>query len=468
MANFLTQQAKPRASTIISLIALLVFMPLLLLGVYETTVLITRARGVPAKIIIRTKAIQEPINTEFYHAFAQGGEEAGDMLGPILPQLKALKPRVIRLDHIYDHYDVVHKSGDNISYNFAELDKAVNTIVAAGARPVLALSYMPPSISRDGSLISPPSNWNDWAQVVQRTVEHYSGKNEKNLNGVYYEVWNEPDLAQFGSWKYGGSDKNYMTLYQYSSIGARNANNVNQFYLGGPSTTGLYKSWILALVRSGNRVDFVSWHTYQADPTRYAQDQRNLVSWLLPYPRFILIPKLITEFGFTGDKSTGYGTTYASAHAAAVVRQLIVGGPTYAFSFQPKDGPGQESGNGWGLITHETNGKKQKPRYFIYNFLDEMAGNRLEVSGEGSWVTSFATFRDGTIRVLLVNFDPRGSHVENVPVTFDELDPGTYIYREHFLFGRDVKLNETVTSNTLTKQVYMAAQSVGILELKKQ
>lgn len=442
-------------------------MPLLILGTQEIATLITRASGTPANIIINTKLVQEPLNLDFYHAFAQGGETSGNMLKPVTGEIRNLKPKVIRIDHIYDLYNVVGKSGDQLTFNWTDLDDTVDTILATGAKPVLALSYMPPAIARDGNLTNPPNNWDDWSLVVQRTIEHYSGKGGKNISGVYYEVWNEPDLAQFGGWKYGG-DKSYITLYLYASTGARRAAGVNTFYLGGPATTGLYKSWILALVGSGARIDFLSWHTYQADPAKYAKDQEDIISWLLPYPNYTLLPKLITEFGFTGNKSTGYGSTYAAAHTAAVIRQLVSGGPTYAFSFQPVDGPKQQSGDGWGLITNEDNGGKPKPRYYIYSFVDSMAGSRVSLSGEGTWVTGFATTKDNVLRVMLVNFDVNGSHSEVVPVTFGNLDPGTYKYRQHFFLGQDVTLTETVTGNTLQKKILMSASSVVILELTKQ
>lgn len=467
MSNFLTEPTKPRITQIVSIVALLIFMPLLILGTQEIATLITRASGTPANIIINTKLVQEPLNLDFYHAFAQGGETSGNMLKPVTGEIRSLNPKVIRIDHIYDLYNVVGKNGDQLTFNWTNLDDTVDTILAMGAKPVLALSYMPPAIARDGNLTNPPNNWDDWALVVQRTIEHYSGKGGKNISGIYYEVWNEPDLAQFGGWKYGG-DKNYITLYQYASAGARRATGVNTFYLGGPATTGLYKSWILALVNSGVRIDFLSWHTYQADPAKYAKDQEDIISWLLPYPNYTLLPKLITEFGFTGNKSTGYGTTYAAAHTAAVIRQLVSGGPTYAFSFQPIDGPKQQAGDGWGLITNEDNGKKPKPRYYIYSFVDSMAGSRVSLSGEGTWVTGFASTKNNVLRVMLVNFDTNGSHSEVVPVTFGNLDPGTYKYRQHFFLGQDVTLTDTVTGNTLQKKILMSASSVVILELTKQ
>lgn len=463
---FLTQRTKPKLVSLISVLALLLFLPLMLLAVQNIAVLITRATGTPAAIVVDTTSVLEPINTDFYHAFAQGGEEPKDMLAPVVSDIRALKPKVIRLDHLYDLYNVVGRSGSGLTFDWTRLDGAVDSILATGAKPILALSYMPSVIAKDGSIINPPNDWSEWATVVQNTIEHYSGRSGKNLNGVYYEVWNEPDLAQFGGWKYYGS-KNYLTLYHWASVGANNAKGVNTFYLGGPSTTGLYKEWIIALVKSGNRLNFLSWHTYQADPKYYDRDQRNVISWLLPYPNYTLLPLLITEFGFTGSKSTLYGSQYAAAHAAAVIRQLIVGGPTYLISFQPIDGPGQQDGSGWGLITHTDNGLKKKPRYYVYNFIDAMAGNRLTLSGEGTWVTGFASVRDNVVRTLLVNFDPRGSHTENVPVTWKNLEPGSYSLRMRYLFGTDTRITQEASGSAITRQIPMTAQNVVILELTK-
>ncbi len=467
MANIFVRQTSFKATQIVSLVALLVFMPLLILGTREVVTVITRASGKPANISVNAQLKLEQLDLSFYHAFSQGGEESTDMIAPVVDDIRALNPKIIRLDHLYDHHDVVGRDGSGLTFNWSKLDAAVDTILATGAKPLLALSYMPSVIAKDGIIINPPNNWDEWSLVVQRTIEHYSGRNGKNLSGVYYEVWNEPDLAQFGSWKYSG-EKSYVTLYRYAAAGAGRAQNVNTFYLGGPSTTGLYKNWILALIGSGNRIDFLSWHTYQRDPARYAKDQEDLISWLLPYPKFTLIPTLITEFGITGDKSTQYGTAYAAAHAAAVIRQFISGGPTYAFSFQPKDGPNQEDGSGWGLITHENNGKRKKPRYFVYPFIDSMAGQRVSLSGEGTWVTGFASTRDNVLRVLLVNFDTRGTRSEKVPVSIDGLTPGTYTYRQRFFQGTDVTLTEQVTETSLKKEIFMPASSIVILEITRK
>ncbi len=466
MATFLERDTSPRATSLVSTLALLAFLPLFVVALYQIYSVL-RAFGTPANIIVDTKNVLEPVNTDFLRAFAQGGEEATDMIGPVIPEVRALRPKIIRLDHIYDSYQVVSRNGGSLSFDWSRLDKAVDSITSTGAKPLLALSYMPSVIAKDGSIINPPNNWDEWSFVVQQTIEHFSGRTNRNISNMYYEVWNEADLPQFGSWKLSG-DKNYLTLYRYAAIGSQNAKNVTSFSFGGPGTSGLYKNWIIALVSTGARLDFFSWHSYLLDPKQFDTDERNLIEWLLPYPRYTLLPKFVTEFGFTGGKDARYGTMFAAAHMAAVTRQIISGGPTYLFTFQLKDGPNQEVNNGWGILAHESKGKKPKPRYYVPGFLQDMNGNRLLLTGEGTWVTGFAAIKDQTIRLMLVNFNMEGSKSENVPILFTNLDPGSYTYREKILLGRNVVFKETVTENTLKKELYMPANSVAVLELTKQ
>lgn len=465
-----------RLKSLVSTIAILFFLPFLLYAVYQAAALISRAAGKPADITVDASVTIGTVDTDFYHAFAQGGEEATDMLAGILPTVRALKPKIIRLDHIYDNYNVVSVSNGQLSFDFSRLDRAVDSIRSTGAVPLLALSYMPPAISRDGSVIGVPRSWNDWSQVVRRTIEHYSGKREKNLTGVYYEVWNEPDLAQFGSWKLSG-EKNYLTLYRYAAQGAQSARNTNPFQFGGPATTGLYQNWIMALVGSGYRMDFLSWHSYLEDAGKFRTDQQNIFKWLQKYPQYVMIPKLVTEFGFSGNKDARYGSAYGAVYTALAIRQLMDAHPDYVFTFQLKDGPHETGNSGWGLISHETNGQIKKPRYYIYGFMDSMAGSRLLLKGEGTWVTSFASRSGPTVRVMLINFDKSGYRLENVPVTVSNLTPGSYSVRKKYLYQTGCAINQPKANNqppvtqipggTFATSVCLPAQNVTLIELTK-
>lgn len=448
----------------------IVFLVVFLLSVFINMGLIhfdlrSLALFVPAKIVIDTAAVGAPITNSFYHAFAQGGEERGNMLGVIEKKIKSLKPLYIRIDHIYDYYEVVGQSNNQLTFDFSKLDATIDSIRAMGATPVLSLSYMPAEIARDRVIINPPNDWNQWALVVQKTIEHVSGKGGKNISGVYYEVWNESDHSQFGGWKPNGS-KSYLTLYQYALEGAERALNVQPFKIGGPATTGLYRSWIDALARSGLRVDFFSWHSYLGSPFQYATDQKNFISWLAAYPEMVGKETLITEFGFTGSKDKRYWGSYAAAYTAAVVRQLLDEQPTYVFTFELKDGPSDGEGAGWGILTHETGGLLPKPRYSVFPFLDTMAGNRLFLTGEGSRVTGFATKNGDVIQVLLVNFNQQGAG-ETFPVTLTNLPSGTYELKYKHFLGTEETVREQVGGTTFQKDFYLSASGILIVEFKK-
>ena len=125
---------------------------------------------------------------------AQGGEEPG-AITQVTAKIKPLQVDYIRLDHIYDFYDTVKKENGQVQFNWTGLDAEVNAILAAGAKPLLALSYLPSGFGAD--TVAAPDNWNDWFTLVKATIEHYSGS--KKIADIYYEVWNEPDLL--GSWK---------------------------------------------------------------------------------------------------------------------------------------------------------------------------------------------------------------------------------------------------------------------------
>ncbi|KUK79130.1 MAG: hypothetical protein XD95_0595, partial [Microgenomates bacterium 39_7] len=150
----------------------------------------SQASGEPANITVDTQNVLGTLNRSWRN-LAQGGESKNWRLQPISEKVKRLNPQQIRVDHIYDFYDIVHGSPGNLSFDFTQLDIIINDILEVGAKPYISLSYMPPTIS-SGDIVDAPHNWADWQLTVQRTIEHISGT--RGITDVYYEVWNEPNL----------------------------------------------------------------------------------------------------------------------------------------------------------------------------------------------------------------------------------------------------------------------------------
>lgn len=444
-------------------IALLVATALLAIAVSSRLVdfdLRSRASYKPARIEIDAATLPgRQISPDFMLSFAQGGEEKADMIGPVSGVVAGLTPKIIRIDHIYDAYEVVTPSG----YDFSRLDTAVKSIVKAGATPMLSLSYMPPGLSADGSLTGLPASWNEWSSLVRQTVERYSGKNSLNINGLYYEVWNEPDLAQFGGFKtYGG--KNYLELYRASAQGAAKAVNTNPFLFGGPATTGLYKAWIDALIMENTRIDFLSWHVYSDDPGKPAEDVARIRSWLAANEKFRNIPLIISELGFESGKDERYSGRFAAAYTAAAFRFLLDNPPHAVMSFELKDGPGEDR-SGWGMITHESKGGIRKARYYVYPFLAGIKGNLLSVTGEGTNIVALAVRNGASITIMLVNYHASFAKSETAPVSIRGLNNGSYRVQTQYLLGADNTSVHTVTDGTLRLVPLLTPYSVVRIDI---
>ena len=453
-------------------IPLLLVMVAIGIGIWQLPLIrefLGRAAGENANIFIDTQGVLGPMPRPWRN-LAQGGEGFDWRLQPLVSSVKVLHPRYIRLDHIYDFYDIVKGTPGNITFDFSKFDKVIDDILATGAKPYISLSYMPPAISA-GDIVAKPQRWEDWSLVVQKTIEHVSG--DRRISDVYYEVWNEPDL--FGGWKTYG-DKNYITLYNYAAQGAARARGVNSFKFGGPAITALYKNWFDTMannaVKNNVRMDFFSWHRYSTNLDQFRDDMFNARTWLSAYPQ--LEPTLelnITEWGHDSNNNAGYDSTYAAAHTVAgSIQMMNVVDKAFVFEIQDGADPkGQTYWGRWGMFTAPNAGAKPKPRYNALRMLDRIADQRLSLKGQGSWTKAVsAKADDGRIQVVLANYDARGSHTELVPITFQNIAPGQYMVTRQYLNGQR-QVEQVATSEAALKvNVPMSVNAVGFVELIPQ
>jgi hypothetical protein len=462
---------------LILVITLLVAIPVL----FYSFQAFSRAAAIKANIIVDANKISGPF-PDRWKALAQGGEESGvRMLQNVVSKISGLYPKYIRLDHIYDFYDVVTRdNSNNLKFNFSKLDETVCDIYHTGAKPFFSLGYMPPTMSEDGSLIGKPKNWNEWTLLVKKTVEHYSSRDTVLPCGamdnywktdIYYEVWNEPDLESFGKWYYTGS-KNYNDLYFYSVKGAGQAQNILPYKIGGPVTTALYKNWIQKFldytVSNNLRLDFISWHHYSKKTNDFTDDIIKINKWLgesTKYDRFENLPKIISEWGYDSEKNSIADTKIGAAHTVASLRNLINARLELSFLFEIKDGPTPS----WGILSYES---EEKLRYKALNMLNSLEGNQLIVDGEGTNVSAIASKNPDKIVLILTNYDESDRNYEAVPVVFKNLDGKTYTLDKKNLDGRtEATLNLIPVNGELRfekeRSVIMPPNSILELELIK-
>ena len=427
-----------------------VLMALLLPGILRLTNSLVRyvvgAEGRLSAIAVESDRVLGPMPKP-WTALAQGGDNLKAFLQGHESKVQMLGPKYLRIDHIYDLFNVVSRNDSGLVFNWTELDKLVEEIVAVGARPFFSLSYMPVAIS-SGDILSEPKDWQEWSLVVQKTIEHYSG--ELGLSDVYYEVWNEPDL--FGNWKIGGK-KDYRVLYYYAALGAARANGVKAYKLGGPATTGLYKNWLDGMFRyvmqNKLRMDFFSYHRYDLDLLKYAEDVKSIDLWVNSYPYLSHVEKIVSEMGPSSEMGGNNDNILGAAYTVATARELM-GKIKYGFGFSV-------SGN-WGVIG--------KPRYESLQFLSRLGENRLSVTGEGSWVKAIGAKNGSKYQVLLVNYDPKQTHSEVVPVSFLGLNDKLFNLTVEMIGGIKRTVEVATTEAILQTSVPMSPNSVAIVELE--
>ena len=83
--------------------------------------LYSRATAEKANIQVDTSKVIGPLNKPWRN-LAQGGEDHAWRLAPISSQVATLHPEYIRIDHIYDFYDVVNGGPSNMQFDYSRLD----------------------------------------------------------------------------------------------------------------------------------------------------------------------------------------------------------------------------------------------------------------------------------------------------------------------------------------------------------
>lgn len=422
--------------------------------------------GTKANIVVNLTN-SAPVSEVSWANLAQGGEERDGMLTNVTAQVRTLQPAYIRIDHIFDFYDVVARDGSgNLQFNWTKFDREIGAIREIGAKPFLSISYMPLAIS-SGSETDNPLNWEDFRKCVAALVGHVSGTSGLNIADVYYEVWNEPDL--FGKFSINGA-KSYLPLYRYAALGVSDTRNVNAFKFGGPATTGMYPEWMSALLNYANannlRIDFLSWHRYSKTVNVYEEDITAVKQVLVSYPKYKGVELIISESGYNSDLDPGNDGLISALHTIATYASTFQK-MDKLFTFEIKDGPGEKQYWGrWGMLTSEKFGSPvAKSRYRAIEFLNRMRGSWYPVYGVGTWVKAFATTDNGVIRLLLVNYDPAGIHSENVPINLVNLPSKNFTLRRTNFLGVSSDQPVTLSEENLSISEPMKPNTAKILEI---
>ena len=176
---------------------------------------------------------------------------------------------------------------DENSYNFAECDKVIASIVDTGMEPFfrLGISYSDPFTQHD--YLVPPADYTKWAQICEHIILHYNyGWADGYEYGIeYWEIWNEPensdDINDNHFWM--GTDEEFFRLYDtaakylkeqfpeikvggYGSCGYYALTKTNAINTGASERNKYFVTYFLNFLKYAQEhnspMDFFSWHSY--------------------------------------------------------------------------------------------------------------------------------------------------------------------------------------------------------------
>ena len=230
------------------------------------------------------------IPTDFSWQFGMGNDHAATLLRTdVAEHIKRIHAELgikyIRFHGIFDDDMLCYQAlGDNANfgglpkskqccaYNFHEVGRVYDNVLAAGLKPFVELSFMPSRLAsgskrgfphrRYWNNITMPKSLAKWQEFIRafiRFIIDRYGKEE--VESWYFEVWNEPDLGCF----FKGSQKDYFKLYKATAEAVKSVDPALK--VGGPSTSAC--RWVGDFVafckQSGSPVDFVTTHHYPGD-----------------------------------------------------------------------------------------------------------------------------------------------------------------------------------------------------------
>jgi len=181
-----------------------------------------------------------------------------------------------------DDVAVYSESNGTAVYSWTNLDKIYDSIIAAGMRPIVEISFMPKALAASATAVTnvwynnypgnscAPKDWTKWKNLIKALIAHLEDRygTEDVRNNWFFELWNEP------AWMYscGGGGTGYIYLYDSTSVAVKEQDSLIKF--GGPAESGGNSSYeIEALLKNKKtkkcKVDFISYHRYANDDSVY-------------------------------------------------------------------------------------------------------------------------------------------------------------------------------------------------------
>lgn len=379
-------------------------------------------------------------------------------------QVQALRPELWRVSHLYNKAKVSRNSTGELIFDWTELDREIDAIMALGIEPMMCLSYTPEVLSSMPSDtprgpgtgdpgLYPPSDYDVWEEVVYRTVEHYNV--ERGLNIRYWSVWNEPNNIFLNVWHIWEWTRYlpfsafiddlkksvlYLSIYESAARGAVRAD--PSIHVGGPTVlcdgdvedfTGSVGRWVQMLRWWCDwrelPLDFVSVHFYAGPPDSQApEDYGDLIRRVRQWATRAdgSVPEVIIDEWNAWSMEGGHdnATEYNAVWTLESLRAMLEAGARHSVYFANADY----------LSLLESDFRTPRPVYHAFNMFAELDGQQLIAESDAAETRVIATRKDRRLTLVIWRF---GTAHREASLVISELPPDTEAYYRSYLVDED-------------------------------
>jgi xylan 1,4-beta-xylosidase len=381
--------------------------------------------GASARVEVRFNEGMGPLRID-QMALGQGGLSAEPMWSNRIPEIRALRPKVIRL-FIQEYFDLLPA---NQQFRFEKLDRSVDTILATGAKPLMCICFKPhllfPKVDQDAV---EPVDYRAWDELVFNLAKHYL---DRGAGIRYWEVANEPDIGEDGGCPYRFTPETYVRYYQHTASAILRAD--PDARVGGPALAGSGSALLPALLSfcETNRVPlhFVSWHSYSSNPKSIRETIEHVHRLLKEHPA--LKPETFLDEWNMDLMNPNSDRRFQPCFICETIWQMKEAQLDYSCYYHIRDWHVRieefqpfMSARGAAFMTRWWNRMPQfdglfdyqdqvRPAYYAFKLLSRLAGEQLRIESDSPSVHGFAS-RDNELRcdnLLLWNFSGETTDVE--------------------------------------------------------
>jgi xylan 1,4-beta-xylosidase len=392
---------------------------LIVMSVICATGASARCAGEKATMEIRLGERLGPLEMDCM-ALGQGGLSDQPMWDSRVAEVKALRPRIIRL-FIQEYFRLLPEPG---RYHFETLDRSVDNILAAGAEPLMCICFKPrtlfPKLDQD---VVEPSDYAPWDELITRLVRHYR---ERGSGIRYWEVGNEPDIGEDGGCPYRFKPESYVRYYAHTAAAVLRTD--PQARVGGPALANSRSPILPALLDAAENeklpLHFVSWHIYSSSPAQIRETVEYVRGLLAKHPA--LKPETVLDEWNMDLMNPPLDPRFQPCYLLEAIWQMKDAGLDWSCYYHIRDWHVAEeqfapfmSPRGTAFMARWWNRMPQfdglfdyqntlRPAYFAFKLLSRLTGERLRVVSSHPAVHAFATHDEHyrTDSVLVWNFSP--------------------------------------------------------------